>query len=86
MSYHNFNLLFGGGPAQDRVRGVTMPAENPTLSTVDEVFTSENWIIRIYKVKDLDVVGRSHTAISSNADPKKKASTLIDVSHQALRI
>ena len=51
MSYYNFNNLFPAGMAQDRVRGVRLPAEGPQLSTVEEAFTSENWIIRIYKVK-----------------------------------
>jgi dolichyl-diphosphooligosaccharide--protein glycosyltransferase len=56
MSYYNYNSLFPPGQAQDRVRGVKLPEVGPTLNTLDEAFTSENWIIRIYKVKDLDNV------------------------------
>lgn len=50
-----------------------MPAEGPQLSTLEEAFTSENWIIRIYKVKDLDNVGRDHaSAVAFEKGNKKK--------------
>lgn len=76
MSYYNFNNLFPGGMAQDRVRGARLPAEGPQLSTVEEAFTSENWIIRIYKVKPLDNVGRDHqSAVAFDKGHKKKKST-----------
>jgi dolichyl-diphosphooligosaccharide--protein glycosyltransferase len=46
------------------------------LSTIEEAFTSENWIIRIYKVKDLDNVGRDHAqAMAFEKGNKKKKST-----------
>lgn len=60
MSYYNYNSLFPAGQAMDRVRGSRLPAEGPQLSTMEEAFTSENWIIRIFKVKDLDNLARSH--------------------------
>ena len=73
MSYHNFNKLFGNSPAQDRVRGSKLPAQGPELSTLEEAFTSENWIIRIYKVKDLDNVGRDHqSAVAYEKGSKKR--------------
>lgn len=59
MSYYNYNSLFPAGQAQDRVRGSKLPAQGPELSTVEEAFTSENWIIRIYKVKKPDNLGRT---------------------------
>ncbi len=59
MSYYNYNALFPPGQAQDRVRGSRLPDVGPTLNTLEEAFTSENWIIRIYKVKDLDNIGRT---------------------------
>lgn len=65
MSYHNYGSLFQGGQAIDRVRGVRLPADGPQLSTMEEAFTSENWIIRIYKVKDLDNFGRDHTSATA---------------------
>lgn len=75
MSYYNYNSLFPPGQAQDRVRGVKMPDVGPTLDTVEEVFTSENWIIRLYKVKDLDNIGRDHASANSfeKGIKKKKA-------------
>ncbi|OJJ46268.1 hypothetical protein ASPZODRAFT_133299 [Penicilliopsis zonata CBS 506.65] len=76
MSYYNFNSLFGGGQAVDRVRGARLPAEGPQLTTVEEAFTSENWIIRIYKVKDLDNFGRDHSsAVAFDKGHKKKRAT-----------
>lgn len=73
MSYYNYNSLFPAGQAQDRVRGSKMPAEGPQLNTLEEAFTSENWIIRIYKVKDLDNLGRDHaSAIAFDKGNKKK--------------
>ena len=75
MSYYNYNSLFPAGQAQDRVRGSSLPAEGPQLTTLEEAFTSENWIIRIYKVKDLDNVGRDHAAAASfdKGNKKRKA-------------
>lgn len=73
MSYYNYNALFPQGQAQDRVRQVQLPVEGPILNTLDEAFTSENWIIRIYKVKDLDNVGRDHaSAVAFDKGNKKK--------------
>ena len=75
MSYYNYHSLFPAGQAMDRVRGVKLPNEGPVLNTLDEAFTSENWIIRIYKVKDLDPFGRDHasTAAFEKGNKKKKA-------------
>ncbi|KAL2854291.1 Oligosaccharyl transferase STT3 subunit-domain-containing protein [Aspergillus pseudoustus] len=73
MSYHNYNKLFPMGQATDRVRGAKLPAESPQLSTLEEAFTSENWIIRIYKVKDLDNFGRDHSnAVAFDKGNKRK--------------
>lgn len=73
MSYYNYNSLFPAGQAQDRVRGSKLPAQGPELSILDEAFTSENWIIRIYKVKPLDNVGRDHqSAVAFEKGHKKK--------------
>ncbi|KAJ9500523.1 oligosaccharyl transferase stt3 subunit [Exophiala xenobiotica] len=73
MSYYNYNQLFPAGQAQDRVRGSPLPAQGPELSILDEAFTSENWIIRIYKVKPLDNVGRDHqSAVAFDKGHKKK--------------
>lgn len=57
----------------DRVRQVKLPTDGPHLNTLEEAFTSENWIIRIYKVKDLDNFGRDHaSAVAFDKGNKKK--------------
>ena len=75
MSYYNYDKLFPAGQAQDRVRGAKLPQQGPELSTLEEAFTSENWIIRIYKVKDLDNLGRSHQEATAfeKGNKRKKA-------------
>ena len=76
MCYHRYASMFPPGQAADRVRGVKLPAEGPELTTVDEAFTSENWIVRIYKVKDLDNFGREHSsAVSFDKGKKKRKSS-----------
>lgn len=75
MSYHNYASLFPAGQVSDRVRGVRLPDQGPVLDTVEEAFTSENWIIRIYKVKDLDNVGRDHAAAAAFDRGQKKKKT-----------
>ncbi|PFH59255.1 hypothetical protein XA68_12626 [Ophiocordyceps unilateralis] len=74
MCYYNYHTLFPPGQAVDRVRGARLPDEGPVLDTVEEAFTSENWIIRIYKVKDLDILGRDHASAAAfdRGEKKKK--------------
>ncbi|KAI5808163.1 Oligosaccharyl transferase STT3 subunit-domain-containing protein [Peziza echinospora] len=72
MSYYDYSKLFPAGQATDRVRGVRLPLHGPVLNTLDEAFTSENWIVRIYKVKDLDNIGRDHAAVKAFESGKKK--------------
>jgi dolichyl-diphosphooligosaccharide--protein glycosyltransferase len=72
MSYHNYNELFGG-QGQDRVRGARLPSEKIKLSTLEEAYTTENWIVRIYKVKELDNLGRSlEQAAAFNSGKKRR--------------
>jgi dolichyl-diphosphooligosaccharide--protein glycosyltransferase len=86
MSYYNYNSLFPPGQAQDRVRGSKLPDVGPTLNTLEEAFTSENWIIRIYKVKDLDNVGRDHAAVASFEKGNKKKKSLKKRGARTLRV
>ncbi|KAL7409442.1 putative oligosaccharyltransferase [Mrakia frigida] len=76
MSYFRFPELFGGQRTLDRVRNQDIP-ESPTLDVLDEAFTSENWIVRIYAVKPLDPLGRQHKAANKfeSGTRLKKAST-----------
>ena len=43
-------------------RGATLPAEGPELDTLEEAFTSESWIVRIYKVRKEDNLGSDHAS------------------------
>lgn len=86
MSYYNYNSLFPAGQAQDRVRGVRLPDVGPKLDTVEEAFTSENWIIRIYKVKDLDNVGRDHQAAAAFERGQKKKKAIKKRGPRVLRV
>lgn len=73
MSYYNYNALFPPGQAMDRVRNSRLPSEGPQLTNIEEAFTSENWMIRIYKVKEPDFVGRDHSqAIAFDKGHKKR--------------
>jgi dolichyl-diphosphooligosaccharide---protein glycosyltransferase len=86
MSYYNYNSLFPPGQAQDRVRGVRLPEVGPTLNVLDEAFTSENWIIRIYKVKDLDNLGRDHASVAAFERGHKKKKATKKKGPRALRV
>lgn len=70
MSYYRFNELFNGKDGVDRVRGQQIPLGNsPELNVLEEAFTSSNWIVRIYKVKDEDNLGRDlHQATKFDKD------------------
>ncbi|RDX54101.1 oligosaccharyl transferase STT3 subunit [Lentinus brumalis] len=75
MSYYRFAELYGGNQAVDRVRGQQVPKTGPTLDYLDEAFTSENWIVRIYQVKKEDPLGRDlKTANSFDQGKKRKKS------------
>lgn len=79
LSYYRFTELFGGRDGADRVRNQNIPASRKiTLDTMEEAFTSQNWIVRIYKVKDLDNLGRDMLVASEferslNAAPVKRS-------------
>ncbi|KNC97433.1 dolichyl-diphosphooligosaccharide--protein glycosyltransferase subunit STT3 [Spizellomyces punctatus DAOM BR117] len=72
LSYYRFHELFGGGPAHDSVRGATIPNKPIKLSTVDEVYTTENWIVRIYEVKTPDNIGRTMSAASTFGKKRRR--------------
>ncbi|KAL0954077.1 hypothetical protein HGRIS_005226 [Hohenbuehelia grisea] len=72
MSYYRFAELFGGGQATDRVRNQAMPKQGPTLDYLDEAFTSENWIVRIYEVKKEDLLGRDLKTANAFGQGKKR--------------
>lgn len=56
MSYYDFGNVVtehGKPPGYDRVRQTEIGDKNPELQHLEEAFTSQNWIVRIFKVKDL---------------------------------
>ncbi|KAI8869320.1 STT3 subunit of Oligosaccharyl transferase [Ramicandelaber brevisporus] len=57
-SFYRYAELFGGRAPQDRARGGPAPTHEIKLHTLEEVFTSEHWMVRLYKVKDVDNLGR----------------------------
>ncbi|KAJ3074251.1 oligosaccharyl transferase stt3 subunit [Podochytrium sp. JEL0797] len=72
-SYYRFAELYGPqGNPYDRVRNQPIPKTPIRLHTMDEAYTSENFIVRIYQVKDLDNLGRSLNAASSFGKSKRK--------------
>ncbi|KZV78076.1 STT3-domain-containing protein [Exidia glandulosa HHB12029] len=75
MSYYRFNELFGGNAPTDRVRNQKLPTSSPTLDVLEEAFTSENWIVRIYEVKKDDVLGRDHKSANAFMGGKKRKRT-----------
>lgn len=51
----NYNFQLVGKPAgYDRVRNAEIGVKNVTLHVVDEAYTTEHWLVRIYRVKDYD--------------------------------
>jgi len=72
MSYYRFAELFGGKQGMDRVRQQHVPTVGPTLDYLDEAFTSENWIVRIYEVKEDDLLGRDHKSANAFEKGKKR--------------
>ncbi|KAF9820545.1 hypothetical protein IEO21_01248 [Rhodonia placenta] len=84
MSYYRFAELFGGNQAVDRVRGQQMPKVGPTLDYLDEAFTSENWIVRIYQVKKDDPLGRDLKTANAFAQGKKRKRSKPQVRRKAV--
>eukprot|EP00201_Polytomella_parva_P014572 CAMPEP_0175069374 /NCGR_PEP_ID=MMETSP0052_2-20121109/18162_1 /TAXON_ID=51329 ORGANISM="Polytomella parva, Strain SAG 63-3" /NCGR_SAMPLE_ID=MMETSP0052_2 /ASSEMBLY_ACC=CAM_ASM_000194 /LENGTH=505 /DNA_ID=CAMNT_0016336447 /DNA_START=973 /DNA_END=2490 /DNA_ORIENTATION=- len=57
LSYHDFQNVVtqqGKPGGYDRVRNYEMGRKDFTIENFEEAFTSENWIVRIFKVKDLE--------------------------------
>ncbi|KAI8430345.1 hypothetical protein MSG28_000645 [Choristoneura fumiferana] len=56
MSYYKFGLVFTEGgrpPGFDRVRGAEIGNKDFNLDVLEEAYTTEHWLVRIYKVKPL---------------------------------
>lgn len=64
MCYYRFGQVYteqNQPTGYDRVRNAEIGNKDFELDVLDEVYTSEHWIVRIYKVKDLDNRGNSRT-------------------------
>jgi len=56
MCYYRFGQVYTEGgkpPGYDRVRNAEIGNKDFELDRLEEAYTSEHWIVRIYKVKDL---------------------------------
>lgn len=56
LCYYRFGQVYteGGKPSgYDRVRGSEIGHKDFELETLQEAYTTEHWLVRIYKVKDL---------------------------------
>lgn len=54
LCYYRFGQMqteYGKPPGYDRARGKEIGNKNIELTTMEEAFTSEHWIVRIFKVK-----------------------------------
>ncbi|KAK7008421.1 STT3-domain-containing protein [Favolaschia claudopus] len=72
MSYYRFAELLGGGQATDRVRQQQVPKIGPTSDYLDEAYTPENWIMRIYEVRKEDFLGCDLKSANAFAKGKKR--------------
>jgi dolichyl-diphosphooligosaccharide--protein glycosyltransferase len=56
MCYYRFGSVYtesGKPPGWDRVRGAEIGNKDFELNVLEEAYTTEHWLVRIYKVKDL---------------------------------
>lgn len=61
LCYYRFGSVYteGGKPAgYDRVRSAVIGNKEFDLKVVEEAYTTEHWLVRIYKVKDLKNRGK----------------------------
>lgn len=58
MTYKGIAQLMGP-KAFDRARQVPIVGIDPKLSTLEEAYSTENHMVRIYKVKHPDILGHS---------------------------
>ena len=68
LSYYRFAELGG----QDGVRQEVIPQTPIELSTVEEVYTTERMLVRLYKVKKPDNIGRPLKVASTFGRKRKR--------------
>jgi len=75
LSYYRFGQLqldFRSPAGFDRTRGVEIGNKNFELTHVEEAYTTEHWLVRIYKVKDLENKVRVEKPVKAIKKSKKK--------------
>jgi len=61
LSYYKFGSVYTDSDkpvGYDRVRNMEIGNKNFELSKLEEAYTTEHWMVRIYKIKDLDNRGQ----------------------------
>ncbi|KAI3650194.1 hypothetical protein MP228_004932 [Amoeboaphelidium protococcarum] len=59
MSYYRFGDMYGHQKVgNDRVRGAQVRTDSINFDTLEEAYSTEHLIVRVYKVKPLDNIGR----------------------------
>jgi len=74
LCYYRFGQMgteYGKPLGYDRARGREIGKKNFELTTMEEAFTSEHWIVRIYKVKKRPNLEATPNAKKLRADRKK---------------
>jgi len=64
-----FQLDLRSPPGFDRTRNAEIGNKNIKLNHLEEAFTTEHWLVRIYKVKDLE--NREPTGEAKKRGPPK---------------
>merc|ERR1712241_1146047 len=75
LSYYRFGQLqldFRSPAGFDRTRGVEIGKKDISLTHLEEAYTTEHWLVRIYKVKDLS---NRPTTTKSLAPSNRKSSS-----------
>lgn len=79
-------LDFRSPAGYDRTRGVEIGNKNFKLTHLEEAYTSEHWLVRIYKVKDLVNREKVEKPTIPGQKWKKKSSKKVSFSEIQLRI
>lgn len=72
MSYYRFAELAQGGNPRDQVRRVDIPKTPIELNVLDEAYSTQNMIVRIYQVKKPDNLGRPHSVAATFGTKRRR--------------
>nr|BAA76479.1 oligosaccharyltransferase subunit [Schizosaccharomyces pombe] len=77
MSYHGAWKLFPPNQGYDRARNQKLPSKDPQLFTIEEAFTTVHHLVRLYKVKKPDTLGRDLKQVTLFEEGKRKKSAVL---------